>query len=269
MLRVVRFIKTKEEKYKRVYHRRKNNEIVEILCMKDATFSYKENGEKRLFFIVDCEVGDFITYGCEQKYVVNYLCYKDQSTIVKEMFEAILNKKKPLPQKSNELLQELVPYGLMWLDSSGLTIWEDYRFILEKLDKNANEFVSQFLIDNYLKKLCEIHEIKYLESIIDSKCVTVSLNIFETFEKSSKELHDTIEILKTFIKNKKYKVSNKTGYTVTETMYGTPCGKAELTLNFSNNFCAKLKVNNKIGIHTEYLLTDYFKDIKENLIIAN
>lgn len=46
MLRVVRFIKTKEEKYKRVYHRRKNKEIVEILCMKDATFSYKKMVKK-------------------------------------------------------------------------------------------------------------------------------------------------------------------------------------------------------------------------------
>lgn len=268
MLRVVRFTKTKEENYKRVYHRRNNKEIVNILCMKDVAFSYNVNGEKRMFFIVDCEAGDCIRYGCEQKYDINYMCYEEESSIVREMFEGILKKNKPLPKNTDELLRDLLPYAFLWLERPKFYIFDDYKFVLEKLNKNANNYVSQkATIDVFIKTLCDVHAITYLESLIKSPAIDVSVELYELYKKAQNDVKQTIEMVKDYISEKTYNVTdfNYKTYIFTETIYGTPCGMAEVTFILDEGFKIQLKVNNKMGMHTEFTITDELSDLKDKI----
>lgn len=246
---------SEEQVNKGIYHVRENGDFVEELFKKDADLFYEVTekndyfGNKYAFFIIEVESGDQIKCPGEEFSIETVPRFKErtiywQSCEINEMCYQLLNQNKPLPQKIEYLLKDKLSIFFMrpiiWATRgyNSKSVWDNYKGILEHLDKNANEFVPQEKIDYFILSLIKSYELSQVESMSKSKYINISSKNIEEYLKAEERMKDTIIIAKELI--------SKKGYRDIEYRYAgvqrvsisaddTPCGNIKIEIMLIHN----------------------------------
>lgn len=250
---------------KGILHVRRNGD--QKLLKKDAILVSEHNGKKYAFFIIECEENDQLRCGEASLVVKNSRSEREilnDAVHVSKMCEELLKQKKPLPENIENLLADYLSYffsrPIQWESNNfdSATIWLYYEWILETLDKNANDFVDQSDIDNFFKKMCDIYDIWQISKFLPSNVLTVSQDVSKAIEQSKQYVQETIEIAKGLIAEKNYRdIECSFGDTPSILIYAedTPCGNISILIDLTYEFSVLLTINSypkcKLGITSE------------------
>lgn len=106
------------------------------------------------------------------------------------------------PSTFGALLSEFFAKPIQWrYNFSSVEIWHEMEKILEKLQTNADAFVKQEDIDDFLKRIIDMRELKMFKEITSSCWITVTDEVEKLYKAAVYEVGTTVVCVKKILKH--------------------------------------------------------------------
>ena len=261
-----------------IHHLRNDGTTVEVLSGSDANLvcTLPDDNETYAFFIINSNSDDIVRYDHFSHRLLATTEFNEQdvyltSCEILEMCKQLLEQNRPLPANIDNLLKDKLAVffsNVIQFEGNGFnssSIWENYEWILKRIEKNANEYVPQAKIDDFINQLNAKHEIEQVEQISTSKSIDISLNNIEAYIKAKQDLERTIAMVKELL----YNCTNSDS--ITPNILGanfiienTPCGKTKICIRSDKkDFIVLISVDNNNRSKTVIDISNECKEFLE------
>lgn len=188
------------------FQKGKTGKVVRRLKLKKATATSQDG--KYAFFIVDAEIGDFLTTTGNDYYGVGTPASQDKmsltqmSILLEELSENVIKIDIRAYKELDALLKASIPEIFRevinpnsYLSLNSAMIWEKHVKILELLKKTATSYVSQDAVDAFLAQLIEQYQMEQFEYFANSGKVVISQKNKDKYLEAKKKIQETLRIV--------------------------------------------------------------------------
>ncbi len=241
-----------------------------------VSFSYYNDYHitRKKYAILKINYTSFLKDSMQWCYMSKYLAKEAQET--KQLAYEVQKQGLNMPDNFENLLTSqlrrffsiIINKACFSTDSA--SIFEYYAYVLKILDKQTSDFLDYRIINNFILNLCEMHDVPQITKILESGVIEVSSHVLDEVAKTKSEFEDTKaaakERLDKFLKEQYNFKEAAPPKTILSVDGYTPCGRAEVWIDFFSNFYIQIWIDNfscDRYMRVLFDVTDEWKDITD------